>query len=442
MNLKSKTTYLITAQAILFFSFLIITFFFNRFAVDDYFFIGELRTKTFSEIYQKFYFESHGRWTSNFLMLTFIQLRNVPFFLFLYNIISIGLLYISITRLLKALDSYYQLQIDQKQIATLGVLALSVLFFCTISANETWFWYTSSIVYIWSILFLILSVAIFFKQKIKRIDYFLFGIGLIYIGGSNEPLALFMILLLLYLIIKNKKKHLSYLGLVIITSAFLINYLSPGTTSRDAITPSLGVIDLLLYTGYGSIKFLFFSIYKTFIPAIFLAIPFYLFGKKNQTVSFNFNFNPKKELIKSFLMVGIIVFFNQLIVVYVLAGLAPDRSTISSSLAITLIIIRYLFLLGNKGIFKSLNVNNILIFNVIALFGFTLYFTNIHFIYAKAVDERIESIKLNNMNTIQVKVLPNSGYIYSAEITADPNHYKNKHLKNGLGIKNDIVLKP
>ena len=440
MNLKSKTTYLITAQAILFFSFLIITFFFNRFAVDDYFFIGELRTKSFIEIYQQLYFEWHGRWTSNFLLISFIQLYKVPFFLFFYNVFSVGILFLSINRLLSIVSSFYKIQLENSLIRVYSILAISVLFFCTISPSDSWVWYTSSIVYLWSTTAFIFSIALFFKEQKSITDYILFIIGLIYIGGANEPLTAFVIGLLVFLILKKKEKAISVIGLLVIGTSFLINYLSPGTINRDGITPSLGILDLISYTGYGTIKFLFFSIYKTFIPALLFAFPFYLLGKNSQAVALNFN--PKKELLKSILIIGVIVFMNQLIVTYALGGLAPDRSTITSSVIIAIIIIRYLFLLGNKGNLRIGFIHVVLTFNLIFLLGFILYFSVIHYNYAKAVDQRIKSIFITNENPTQLKKLPNSGYIYSAEITADPNHYKNKHLKNGLGIKNDILLKP
>ena len=77
---------------------------------------------------------------------------------------------------------------------------------------------------------------------------------------------------------------------------------------------------------------------------------------------------------------------------------------------------------------------------IIGLIVVNVYFGIIHFQYAKAVDERIDFIMTHDKTTIYVKPLPYSGYIYSAEITNDKTSFKNQHLKNGLGIKNDILL--
>ncbi len=450
MNLKSKPNYLITAQAILFLGFLLLTFLFNRFAADDYFFIGELKTKSFIEIYQHLYFEWHGRWTSNFLLISFIQLHKLPFFLFFFNCLSVGCLYFGILRLLSSVSIFYKIQLPKKLISIYSGIALSVLFFCTVSPSDSWIWYTSSIVYLWSTTAFLFSIPIIFRERKSSADYILFVIGLIYIGGANEPLTALVIGFLCLLILKKKERNISVIGLVLIGTSFLINYLSPGTLNREEITPSLGSLDLILYTGYGSLKFLFFSIYKTFIPALLFALPFYFLGKNSQAMPFNFN--PKKELLKGILMIGIVVVLNQLLVVYTLGGLAPDRSTITSSVIIAMVIIRYLFLLGNKGNLSTDFIYTTLTFNVVFLLGFALSYSVIHYRYAKAVDERIEMLNRKNEEqslrkkehshlTLLVNPLPNSGYIYSSEITSDPKHYKNQHLKSGLGVQSEIVLK-
>jgi hypothetical protein len=436
---KSNTIHLITVHALLFIAFLLVTFFFNHFAVDDYYLIGELRTKSFLEIYHHLYFEWHGRWTSNFLMVGFIQLHHLPLFLFFYNSLSVGILYLSIHRLLATINQFYQFKIDKKQLSVFAIIALSVLFFCTASPSDSWTWYTASIIYLWSTSAFIFAIPLFLKHKKNSLDYSLYALGLIYIGGSNEPLALLSIVGLLFLILRNKKRTIAVIGLLIIGSSFLINYLSPGTINRDEITPSLGFIDLILYTGYGSAKFLFFSIYSTFIPAILVAIPFFIIGKKSPPMFTAFH--PQKELLKSALIIGGVVLFNQLVVIFALGGLAPDRATITSSISIAMVIIRYLFLLGNTTNFQFKFVKTILFFNATALLTFPMYYAAVHFNYAKAMDQRIEFIQNTATNPIVLKPLPKSGYLYSGEITTDVKHYKNQHLKSGLGIKSEVVLK-
>ncbi len=438
--MKFKWTYLIAFQAILFVVFLLITFYFNRFAADDYYFIGELKTSSFKEIYSQLYYEWHGRWTSNFLLVYFLKFHQAPMFLMIYNLLSVGLLYIGVTRLLNSINNYYHLNLSKKLQLIYGAISISVLFFCTISANDTWLWYTSSIVYLWSTAAFFWGMQLFFTEKKNFFGYLILGVSTIYIGGSNEPLTLLTILLLLYLIFKRKEITVSGLGIILLSASFLINYLSPGTLNRDEITPHLGFIDLVLYTGYSSVKFLLFSIYKTFIPALFLGVPFYLLGKRINTPLVK-NFKPIKELVWGNVIIIGAVFLNQLIVVYALGALSPDRSGMASTILIAIIVIRYLFLLGNYHQEKNAKLKYVLVLNVLALIVFNLYFAHIHSIYSKVVDGRNGYILIcKSPLIIKVDPLPFSGYIYSAEITDNPDHFKNQHLKKGLGVNKDIVL--
>ena len=62
--------------------------------------------------------------------------------------------------------------------------------------------------------------------------------------------------------------------------------------------------------------------------------------------------------------------------------------------------------------------------------------------YAAALDERTNYLlKLQeNKNTIELKPLPSSGYLYSAEISEDTNYFVNQHYKNGLFLDFNIRL--
>ena len=50
--LKDNTKHIVLVQGLLFVLFLLITYFFNRFAVDDYYFIGENNSKPFLHSYK------------------------------------------------------------------------------------------------------------------------------------------------------------------------------------------------------------------------------------------------------------------------------------------------------------------------------------------------------------------------------------------------------
>ena len=436
--MKLKSTYLIGLQAILFVTFLLITFFFNRFAVDDYYFIGELNTSSFKEIYNHLYNEWHGRWTSNFLLLFLLEFNKVPLFLFAYNLFSVGLLYLGASRMLSSINTYYQLNFEKRTVLTYSIVFVTVLFFCTVSANDTWLWYTSSIVYLWSVTAFFFGMSILIKKEINFLDWLIILVCSIYIGGANEPVAIACILVLSISLIKGYRYPKIWISLLLVLGAFLINYLSPGTQHRDDITEPLGNFDPWLYSGYATVDYLFRNFHTTFLPALFLSLPFYLLGKQT-TASFT-KFHPVKQLFISLLLIGFVTFFNQMLAVQALGSLPPHRASMMSTVFIALVMVRYLFLLGNYHQEKYKKLKYLLILNVTVLIGFNLYFANIHSHYAKAVDGRNGYIQICRSQLIQVEPLPNSGYIYSAEISGDQDNFKNQHLKKGLGINKDIVM--
>ena len=435
---KTKTTYFIITQAILFVLFLLITSWFNRYAADDYFFIGELNSKSFKEVYHYLYYDWHGRWSSNFLFLSFLELRSIPYFLFIYFIFTYSFLLLGIYYFLKQINIKYNLILSNAQLILYAIIGMGVFFFCTVNANETWFWYISSGVYFWSIIAFIYLIAIYLSPNKNSFKYLIYTIPIIFIGGSNEPLTAFLGLFFVYQIIKSKNKAINYISLIILICSFSINYLSPGTLNRDEITPSLDIINWILYIGYGSIKYLIFTSYKTFVPAILFAVPFYYLGKKNKTKSVGFNI--KQQLLFSLIGIIILVVINQTIVITALGGLSPDRAQISASLFIAFIIIRYAFLWGNSHQKSIVKNNIILLFNIITLLIFNIYFFSLHQTFSKKYDERIAKIIASDKEIIEVTALPFSGYIYHSELKKDSGYFVNQHLKSGLGIKSELVL--
>jgi hypothetical protein len=436
--MKLKTPYLIAAQGLIFILFLIATAWFNRFSSDDFYFIGELHTKSFSEVYHHLYFNWHGRWTSNVSELISFKFYDTPYILFTYNLLTFTFVTSGIHQLFSVLNTKHNLLFTKKQLFSYSLIFLSTLFFCSFTASSTWFWHTSTVVYLWGIAAFLWCISRIISNTKSVPDYFILIITEIYFGGAYEPLAMISLLLLSYIFFKDRTNKKALLGFIFILTALLIDYFSSGTKFRDGITPSLSFIDFILYTGYGTLKLLFLTCYKTILPAVFLSIPFYYLG--STTKSFHYNFNLKKEALISILIIGFVATINQAIVIFALGGLAPNRSTLITSLTIAILIVRYFFLLGVYHKNNPKNVKAFLTINCLGLIIFTGITSFYHYNYAKAYDERMNYIANQKEEIIKVKPLPFSGYIYSAEISADSNYFSNQHLRSGLRLKQQIIL--
>lgn len=439
--MKIKTSHLILLQGLLMLVFLLITAWFNRFSADDYLFIGELSTNSFPEIYHKLFFTWNGRWTYNLSILFFLKYYQIPHFLFGFNVLSFSLLLWSVYLVFNQFNLLYKTDFNRKEVLTFSLIFCGVFFFFTHLTGQSWFWISASLAYLWSCIFFMFGWSSYLKLQPHLWDYLMVIVAGLYIGGSNEVLAILTILLIANSLFTSKHSAIKWISLLAVLTSFLINYFSPGTTFRDGLTPNLPFVDLMLYVGYGSIKYLILDGYKTILPAIVFAFPFYVLGATT-TTNFSTKFSLKQELIKTGLFIAFVVVFNQFIVIYALGGLAPDRSTITSSLLGSLALVRFMFLFGNANKESNINFKPIIGLMVLLLVVFNVVFFTVHYTYSKSVDERMTYIQsIKNTPVIELKKLENSGYINSAEITTDSTHFLNQHLKYGLGIKGQLVLK-
>jgi len=439
--MKIKTSHLILLQGLLMLLFLLITAWFNRFSADDYLFIGELSTNSFSEIYHKLFYTWNGRWTYNFSILLFLKYYQIPHFLVVFNVLSFSLLLWSVYLVFNQFNLLYKTDFNRKETLTFSLIFCGVFFFFTHLTGQSWFWISASLAYLWSCIFFMSGLNSFIKQQPHFWNYLMVVVSGLYIGGSNEVLAILTILLISYSLFIRKHSTIKWISLFAVLISFSINYFSPGTAFRDGLTPNLPFVDLMLYVGYGSIKYLILDGYKTILPAIVFALPFYVLGATT-TTNFSTKFSLKQELIKTGLFIAFVVVVNQFIVIYALGGLAPDRSTIASSLLGSLALVRFMFFFGNANKTSSVNLKPILGLIVFFLVVFNVVFFTIHYNYSKSVDERMTYIHANeNTELIELKKLKNSGYLNSAEITTDTTHFLNQHLKYGLVIKGQLVLK-
>lgn len=438
--MKFKQSFLITAQAALFLLFLVITSWFNRFSADDFQFIGKVRDFGISEMYKQLFFQWNGRWTYNFLILIVVNFHEIPKVLFGVNVLSFGLLIYAIIKLLKQLNIKLELNASNRSIYQYAFIFCGVFFFFTHSTGQSWFWVSASLAYLWSCIFFLLGLSSLLNKNPRIWDFLIVCISGLYVGGSNEVLSICAILLLI-VSIKWGFSPIKRVALFVVLVSFSINYFSPGTTFRDELTPNLSLINLIFYVGYGVLDYLILNGYKTILLAIVFAFPFYLLGKKHGD-KFNSTFQFKKELIITMLFLVAVVFINQFIVIYALGGLAPERSTITSSLLGSMAIARFLFLFGASSKESTINLQFILPTVIVLMIIFNGVFFVIHKNYSTSFDERLEFIETNQkQEVLKLKKLANSGCLNSAEITSDSLHFLNQHLKYGLGIKGQLVLK-
>lgn len=422
--------------------FFLSTAYFNRYAADDFYFLTEIKNKSAIEIFKHLQFEWNGRFFSNWILAWFIQWGESPYFLIVFNSISILLLYLGINRFLRKVTLFYQIKINNQNL--LSFLFLTVFFFTSKAINDVWFWYSGAALYMSSTIALLFLLSVFFSKEKSFIDWVLLVVASMAIPGANEAMTIILLMFICWFLVfrKNQYKIPLLVSAILLTICFLINYLGKGTAIRDNITPNLNWLDVILYTGYATVKTLFFQFHKTFLPALFLAIPIMFLSipkiKSNK-------FHPLKELTFSCVMISIVVFINHIIAVIPLGALSPERITTVSSLLILILLTRYLYFLRSKIDISEKLKKAILVTNTVGVLVFVIVTFQIHQNYARAYDKRMEAlgkIKTNiiHQQPVYLKALPNSGYLPSAEITTDTTHFLNVDLKKHFKLNNALIL--
>src|SRR5690606_31233170 len=367
MQLLLKKYYLF--QTLLWCFFFVSTAYFNRFAADDFYFINEIKAKCSYDIFYHLQFNWNGRYFSNAILAWCIQWGNFSMFLMLFNLTCILILYLSINRFLKKVTSFYE--INLKHLNLIALIMLTVFFFTSKAVNDVWFWYSGAAIYLSTTIALFLLLSVLITSQKTTVDFVILIVASAAIPGANEAMAIILILFFIFwlIVLKPNNKLPIFIALTIMLIGFLINYLGNGTAYRDKITPSLNAMDVVLYTGYATVKTLFFQFHKTFLPALILALPLIFLGIKIKDKE---RFNPIKEFIFSSILIGGVVFINHLIAVIPLGALSPERITTVSSVLILILLLRYLILLGNKITISEKAKKVILLTNTIGMLIFVV----------------------------------------------------------------------
>ncbi len=459
--MKKKDLTVLFVVIILFWALYLILSFNSRLATDDYYFISDIKNHgTFEQVWFQ-YFNWSGRHTATLTI-------NILYNLFkleqqYYNIlplINYVLLLMGSFLLIKKVFKKIKLKANGTELFLTATFFIFLLFFLSYDIGESWFWYCGYSSYLWSIIAFIWGVAFLISSKNKNLTTIISSICFIYVGGTSEIYSsLFSLAFIVYFIYKQKNsdniksfinEHKNQLIVFLLFSiSFLVCIIAPGNYLRDELFPEHKFSSAIFITAKAFVKFLIIYLPSKIPYIIAFSFPFILIGNKisEDTTSHSI---PIKSILKRISIVFIItmlVFF--LLVAYVMMETGPARILFfitfifSTYISICAFSIGYYKLLSKK-YFVLLKIgsyglmSSILVFHLVNQYKITTYYKNKN-------DERIDQLVALN-KTIQkdtliyLKPLPPSGMLYSAEITADTNHFTNKELKLGYNLNFHVAV--
>lgn len=458
-NSRSKILkFVLIISNLLFLGLILVLAFNNRFARDDYYSIYMVNSKGIIDGVLFQYQHWCTRYFPVFLSFLVAGFSAFKYTLFLYTLLLIFSFLFAVYQLVMQLNRIFGFYLKRWHGFLLSVFLVNGLFYSTFSIGEVWFWLASNSTYLLSVALWILGVSFLLDPGEKKWKLIVIAILYLLIGASNETLSFFILWIHLILIgmlilipgilkISSTHKRWLLLKLVIATFAcllsFMVLYFGPGNAIRANHFNFIGLFSSLLLNVKTTGMILLLRLPKVITFLIFFSIPAFVGGQISKT---RLNFKALvRKIIKATIVLGGLIFFFQWPITYLTQDIGADR-TLFPLVVLIFAYFNFIAYLTGQAIllkFKLLNFIGVAFFCILIFWnGWQLYKQSvITSCYAKVYEERL--IKIQNsakQDTIVLKALPSSGFLYSAEITTQAQHYHNKHLKEGLGIDADIIL--
>ena len=468
-------------------AYLFILGYYNRPTIDDFEYMSGQRGLLNSVSF--FYHHVNGRFLPNFITsIIFIIYHYVQSLLFVPVVIIAGFYWI-INKIITKRSMLFYFNPD----AQLKKINFILFFICTLIIYNfemnTFTWTIACIIYFGSIFFalvLFYSLTDTFNSAKKSVAIIFSSL---FIGCANESFALNINLLLIIILVltylKNKRNDLQniiaikkiIMAIVFISISFLILYLSPGTDIKIAnnqpggsLKLPLPLSEILPATLHSYILLWKYILFK--LPFLLLAL--IIFSNFNQFIKFQSCF---KITIKN-----ILLFLFSLWLLMLPTTYAINYTPFRVLTPVWLLLILFSIALASKLKFgKLITFASILIFFASIIYKMTIEIKPVRK-YTAAYDARMkilkEHIPASQSETLVLDSLPDinfyrySGlflkainpyvqwsrtayylqkipfdnpFVYSpyrdAEISKEPDSWKNHQLKNALQLKFDIAVK-
>lgn len=426
---------------------------YNRFAVDDYYYIHNEHLYGIWGGMSRGYYNWGGRWTSYLLWDVIYHLHDYGSIVFLYSMAVMAFYILAIYLLLLRIFDAVKIHLKKTEILNYSILFSAFTFFISFNKGEMWFWVVSTTMYIVSISSFLMGLGYVFSKKKTLSDYFAVAVCFTYAGGASEIYSVFYVLLMaIFLCLFNKDNLKIYTGdytgkmisgLFFLSAAFIISFTAPGNEVREGWLPEPSFINAFFVTLKSLVKLILFKISYQVPWIILFSILFiytgFRFGNPDNKNKFS---NYFKLFIISGLLLVILIYFMLFPACYILSEIGPDRSLSLIVFVIGAFCAAWSFFIGYRCILKKKIISYLFRSSVAGIFVSVITTSVLQFLkvseYASALDSRTEFLsglqERGNKKTITVSPLPPSGFLYSAEISEDTAYFANEHYRLGLNL--------
>lgn len=427
-----------------------------RLAADDFHYLMKTQELGVWKAMLFYYDNWNPRWSST--LVSNLSLSSIGpsksalgFFLatYLLGLVAIG-------SMMTALSKGLALRFSNLQVLILSTYLLAGLFYSSFAQNDTWFWITVVPMYLWGCFVAVLAGSLLLRSWFAPVRYSFIALGFIYVGGASESAAICSLITLFFLGFITHGKTLRvpfdrnalHVATIACFAGFAICLLGQGIHIRNAHLPKIPLSDRVIIGFWNYFRFNFWQIPMVIPIVILMVSPFGFFGRRQlmyQLISIKGVFWTNRKLWGWADLTIVLLAFA---LAMVMGEMGPTRTWVPLTFIILSVGVCIAYSLGTwvyittKGkLFLLVVIGQILLIGYQAVNGYQQISNTSA--YAQAVDSRMQSIpermKLNE-TIIQLSPLPDSGWLLSAEITADSSHFTNRHLKSFFGNGQAFVL--
>lgn len=449
---------------------------FDRMSADDFSYTTVAFTQGILKAQIAWYTTFTGKFINNFLVTVFGIMSSRNGSTLVYFLITLVLLFSAIFIFFKKVTNS---RLGPFYSVLLSLLFLVSYYLITPDKNESWYWLSGSVEYLWPTIFVIGGLGFALEKKSTLFGSILLFVLAFLVGGGSEVagtiLVVSLFLSLLYLALmaflqKREGNLLSFVktlftdnklfvNLFIIflgaSLSFLIMYLSPGNAIRikGPGSDEMNIIGALFYSLQKGPALTFTIIKENFVYLLSLLVSlsaFFSFAG----VGFE-EFVDRNKTVKKIFFILVAPFF--LSIIYMLPGyralgrVLPSRAEIDLSFIILVSLIYAALYLSR--IFMDIKLQKYFLYNALisataliflssSLLAFTKTVAEDIYIaknYSDAFDSMFMKLKdaasENKNQIVIVSPLPESGLIHSEKLKVDPGHWANKPISNFFGLE-------
>lgn len=441
---------------------------FTRMCADDFTFTKRATIVGIWKTQIDWYLELTGRFVRNAMLIFFGLISSMNGTVIIYNLFTFLMLFVSLFFLFR---NMVRNKVGYLSIVLLASLSFITFYLITPYKDESWYWMSGSVTYLWPTIFCIGAVSVLISKSKSLTSVFLaFLLG--FLTGPNEFMGPIFGAVLATLIIKSlykngwkiPKNNPYFHNLCAVTAgvgiSFLIMFLAPGNyvRMRGPDSSEMSLFATIVYSIQTGPKMILstFSNNAMYLIAFFATLAFYFSvirpkgGEVAQSISNIFS--------NVFYMLCAPFFLSFL---YLLPGyrslsrIPPGRADVILVFVILMSLIFSAYELSK--IFIKLDLNKYTAFKVFGyVFAFALFIGGFHFTntfawdvyiaknYSDSFDKlfsQLTSVKGVKDKIIMVEPLPESGLVHSEKLNTDYTNWANGPYSGFFELKGIAIEK-